>query len=83
MEAIQRIVMDWANKHPESRYPSWEEWWRREFPAADNAIYPCAFGIRERFACFGNGCETCRSQPIPADIAEKLGIKPIGGDADA
>ena len=82
LEAIQRIVMDWAAKHPELRYPTWDEWWKREFPAADNAIYPCTFSIRERFACSGQGCETCRAQPIPADIAEKLGIKPIGGDSE-
>lgn len=78
-EDVERVVMDWAAKNPEPRYPSWNEWWKREFPAADNAISPCTFGIRERFACFGQGCETCRAQPIPADIAEKLGIKPMGG----
>lgn len=81
-KTIEETVTKWAAEHPELRYPSWEEWWRREFPDADNAISPCTFGLRERFACFGNGCETCRAQPIPADIAEKLGIKPIGGETD-
>ena len=80
LPVIEQIVMNWAKENPEPRYPSWEEWWRREFPNADNAISPCTFGIRERFECFGQGCETCRAQPIPADIAEKLHIKPIGGE---
>ena len=46
---LERIVMDWAEEHPEPRYPTWREWLRLE--------------MEER---------------IPADIAEKLGIKPIG-----
>lgn len=78
----ERIVMDWAAAHPEPRYPSWEEWWRREFPVAENSISPCTFGLRERFARCDHGCDTCRKQPIPADIAKKLGIKPIGGDGN-
>lgn len=76
----EHIVMEWAEEHPEPKYPTWKEWWRREFPSADNNISPCTFGIRERFGCFEQGCEVCRAQPIPADIAEKLGIKPIGGE---
>ena len=31
--------------------------------------------------CLGN-CDDCRKLPIGADIAEKLGIKPIGGESD-
>lgn len=50
---VDNIVMDWAAKHPEPRYPTWREWLRLEMDEA-----------------------------IPADIAEKLGIKPIGGVSD-
>lgn len=75
-------VMDWAKAHPEPRYPTWKEWWRREFPNADTDIAPCMFGVRERFGCTSGNCDKCRAQPIPADIAEKLGIKPIGGKTD-
>lgn len=78
----ERIVMEWAAAHPEPRYPTWKEWWRREFPNADNGISPCTFGLRERFECFGQECDECRNKPIPADIAEKLGVKPIGGVND-
>lgn len=77
----EKIVIDWAAKHPEARYPSWSETWRRLFP--DARYTPCPeseFGIK--MECNG-GCKACRDKPIPADVAEKLGIKPIGGDADA
>ena len=73
----ERIVMDWVAKHPEPRYPSWSETWRRLFP--DARYTPCPeseFGIK--MECKG-GCKECLDKPIPADIAEKLGIKPIGG----
>lgn len=70
------VIMKWAEEHPEPRYPTWEEWWRKEFPNADRGIYPCMFGIRERFGCYEQSCNDCRNKPIPADIAEKMGIKP-------
>jgi hypothetical protein len=28
------------------------------------------------------GCKTCLDKPITADIADKLGIKPVGGEED-
>lgn len=76
---IERIVMEWAAKNPEPRYPSWGEWWRSTFPNAGASINPCAFGSKEDVNCDAN-CRTCINNPIPADIAEKLGIKPIEGE---
>lgn len=75
---IERIVMDWAEKHPEPRYPSWNEGWRQLFPTVTEA--PCLndFGVE----CDGD-CTRCREDEIPADIAEKLRIKPIGGEDNA
>lgn len=78
-ESVEEKVMNWAAEHPEPRYPTWKEWWRKEFPNADHGILPCTFGIRERFGCYEQSCDDCRNKPIPADIAEKLGIKPIVG----
>ena len=49
---FERRVMDWAEAHPWTKYPTWAEWLR------DMNIH---------------GMDT-----IPADIAEKLGIKPKG-----
>lgn len=81
---IERIVMDWAAKHPEPRYPTWKEWQDTNFPNNDALMQPCIFESEEYFNCKQEiGCEECMNNPIPADIAEKLGIKPIGGDADA
>lgn len=89
VEAIERIVMDWAAKNPESRYPSWNEWQKANFPTAHNLMHPCAFMKREEaekvcgVRCGQTSCNVCARNPIPAEIAEKLGIKPIGGTEDA
>lgn len=84
VERLEKTVMDWAEKHPEPRYPSWKEWWEAKFHNADSLIRPCMFESEEYFGCKNFiGCEQCINTPIPADIAKKLGIKPIGWDADA
>jgi hypothetical protein len=81
---IERIVMDWAENNPEPRYPSWIEWQGANFQMAERAICAAHFMDAGDAGCYVNGrCDKCREQPIPADIAEKLGIKPIGGDTDA
>lgn len=82
---IERIVMQWAAEHPEPRYPTWEEWQKKNFPTAQDVMHPCAFMNRKEVEkargveCGRTPCNTCARSPIPADIAEKLGIKPIGG----
>ena len=74
---VERRVMQWAAKHPEPVYPTWDEWQKSVFPDAAIDITPCAFGSRDRLNCFlEKTCSTCKEQQIPADIAEKLGIKP-------
>lgn len=67
----------WAKEHPEPVYPSWDEAWKNLFPGAVKAPCPRAF-----FGCecmVDIGCAKCGSRPIPAEIAEKLGIKPKEG----
>lgn len=80
---IESIVMQWAAEHPEPRYPTWEDAWKQLFPEAANEHNPCPryFMSRERVdeICYKRDCPGCWTLPIPADIAEKLGIKPIGG----
>ena len=79
-EEVERRVMQWAAEHPESVYPTWDEWQNSVFPDAEIDITPCTFGSRGRLNCFLNKkCSTCKEQQIPADIAEKLGIKPKEG----
>lgn len=63
-ERIERIVMKWAKEHPEPEYPSWYEW-----------LSTTPF--IEKVRC-GNGTYKAYNwkKPIPADIAEKLGLEP-------
>ena len=73
---IESIVMKWAKEHPEPVYPTWAEWQNSVFPDVEIDITPCAFGSKDRFKCEDKTCYQCVREPIPADIAEKLGIKP-------
>ena len=57
---FENRVMDWAKAHPEPQYPTWAVWFRQE------GIAP-----PEQKAFHG-----WLFNPIPADIAEKLGIQP-------
>lgn len=67
---FERIVMKWAVEHPEPVYPMWDEVLAMEYRKAHD-IMP----IVTREEVLEWACNT----PIPADIAEKLGIEPIGG----
>lgn len=78
-EEVERRVMQWAKEHPDPVYPTWREWQHSMFPYAYAPIRPCEFGSRNRFKCDGKACSECMEQQIPADIAEKLGIKPKEG----
>ena len=86
-EIIEHIVMDWVAKHPEPRYPTWDEWYKATFPNSNYHTIPCPsmfYKICETSNYHGEvECYECKNSPIPADIAEQLGIKPIGGDTDA
>lgn len=67
----------WAAEHPVPRYPTWNEWLERMFPHRSYDLSPCEFDDGRRFNCANKGCGQCLNEPIPADIAEKLGIMPI------
>ena len=76
-EDIERVVMAWAAEHPELKYPSWKEAWKRLFPNAMSIPCPINhFGADIQTVCDGR-CEMCKSRPITAEIAEKLGIEPV------
>lgn len=79
-EKFERITINWAKEHLEPQYPTWKEWQQANFPNNSSPIYPCEFMRRSNMYCFNflglGGCGACANQPIPADIAEKLGIKP-------
>lgn len=74
----EAAIMKWAAENPEVRYPTWKEWQRDHFRDAERMMRPCMY-INFTDAHCGDykGCADCANQPIPADIAEKLGIQPI------
>lgn len=81
---LERIIMDWATKHPEPVYPSWEEGWRQLFPDAKYTPCPNSFGHKYMVRdCKYLICTDCKSNPMPAEVAEKLGIKPIAPEKPA
>lgn len=67
----------WAEEHPAPRYPTWTEWQERMFPDRSCDITPCNFDSMRRFQCNSHLCNVCMNVSIPADIAAKLGIRPI------
>lgn len=76
---VERIIMAWAAEHPAPRYPTWREWYDAAF--SDGSIFrrfcPSIFGDDYRDCGTVGACDKCQDRPIPADIAAKLGIKPI------
>ena len=74
---VERIIMVWAAEHPAPRYPTWSEWQNSTFPNRHRDVSPCEFDDARRFNCALMKCDECMDEPIPADIAAKLGIKPI------
>lgn len=73
----ERVIEQYAAEHAEPRYPTWREWQQMNFPYAAGDVYPCAFISAIDANCNDYvKCDKCRNQPIPAEIAEKLGIKP-------
>lgn len=74
---IEAKTLKWATENPEVRYPTWREWQKKNFPNANAQMRPCSFiGTRGANCAVQSSCARCAKQPIPADIAEKLGIKP-------
>lgn len=74
---VERIIMAWAAEHPATRYPTWNEWQHSMFPDAGGDMNPCSFLSIAESECKWPSCDECRDRPIPADIAAKLGIRPI------
>lgn len=70
-DIIEREVMKWAAEHPEPVYPSWAEW------LVDSGVFPQKMSTVTSIAF--NTIRDSLSVEIPADIAQKLGIKPKEG----
>lgn len=67
---FERRVMEWAESHPEPEYPTWLEWLQKEGLYIRNEIEVGVYFTSVTAKAF---------EPIPADIAERLGIKPKEG----
>ena len=82
----EKLIMQWVAEHPEPRYPTWKEWWASNFQTASGHVFPCHFMPESEWYSVSKlpckACDECRNAPIPAEIAAKLGIKPIGGAED-
>jgi hypothetical protein len=65
--SVERTVMSWAAEHPAPVYPTWGEWLMSI--GVINGVHP-----HGAIDALGN-----LKQPIPADIAQKLGIEPKEG----
>ena len=62
---VERVVMQWANDNPAPIYPKWYEWLKKQ-------------GLIHMGEQSGAAFVTSKiTEPIPADIAEKLGIEPV------
>lgn len=68
-------LKQWDEEHPEKRYPTWYELWAKKFPKGECTICPILFD--KTYECDGIGCDKCRNQPIPENIAKAFGVEPI------
>lgn len=71
-ERIERIVMKWAKEHPEPVpvYPTYGEWFVEHGDLVDG------WQNATNVAWMANTASSIFTKPIPADIAQKLGIEP-------
>lgn len=80
---IERVVTQWAAEHPEPVYPSWEEGWKQLFPNGIDTPCPSEYDAKYGHDCLKLSCLNCKRRSIPAEVAEKLGIKPIAPEKPA
>lgn len=76
LKEFEQTIMQWAKEYPEPQYPTWAEWHKENFPNASAIFTPCMFASISELGCAKTNCRACKSRPIPADIAKKLGIRP-------
>ena len=67
-KATEQTVMGWAKSHKEPVYPTWREWLLSVGVISPGVAKDMWFDYNGRF-----------NAPIPADIAQKLGLQPKEG----
>lgn len=80
---LQEKVDAWAADNPEPQYPTWAEW-LKEQDILTVDVRPRASSTTSSSSTYIQNVSTKPAfyRPIPADIAEKLGLKPKGGNGD-
>lgn len=73
---IAETVDAWAEEHPGPQYPTWAELMYDNFIVWRQKNHPHHANVEKAWFDFTH------ENPIPADIAEKLGLKPKGGEND-
>ena len=73
LENAETVIMKWAKENPEPVYPTWSEWLYEQGVLGDK--YVCS--VPELIA--SNVATDNADDPIPADIAQKLGLQPKEG----
>lgn len=86
---FEKTILNWATEHPEPQYPTWLKWWTDNFGGnGAKMVNPCSFASPRELGCSSLGGECmqapykCWYKPIPAHIAEKLGVKPLPEKTD-
>lgn len=76
-DKVEEVIHVWAERNPEPVYPTWEEWL-----AANDVLEPDNVRLNGDYRFYYNGEPVYNIpspkmfEPIPDDIAEKLGLQP-------
>lgn len=80
VEKFEAAIMSWAAENPEPVYPTWVEWLSKQ----DLVEIKEGQFVKRRIDAYEYESKTVvilnanAAKPIPADIAQKLGIEPKG-----
>ena len=76
-ETAEAIVMQWSKEHPEPQYPTWQEWLAKN-SILEVTLTPVTSSTTSESKQYIQKIRMMPNfyKPIPATIAEQLGIKP-------
>ena len=72
----ENAIAKWAAEHPEPKYPTWIEWLEEIGVAGRLPSVEPVFTENQEFYLRKLGFTPKAHIPIPADLAEKLGLEP-------
>lgn len=80
-DKVASIVEAWATEHPEPVYPTWAEWLIEQGLAEHKTVFSHEYHADALYVTdFDTALNKAVHKPIPANIAEKLGLKPKEGE---